>query len=108
MGISLNTNTYVLNATATSSAVTISPLDSQETYLEIYNSGGVAVFIVSGTSAAPTAVFPASSTTGVMGSVVAPGRTATYPKNAGHEFVSVVAQTSTASVFISPGGNIVI
>lgn len=108
MTIPLNTNTYILTTSTTSSAITLQPLDAAETYIEIANQGTTSVFVVSGTGAAPTAVFPTSATVPVMGSVIIGGRTAVIPKNANHEFVSMVAASGTPQVAVSPGPNIVI
>jgi hypothetical protein len=96
-----NAPTYTLSATTTSASVTLSPQDALQSYILVYNSGTVPVFIVTGTSSAPTAVFPTSTT--LAGTVIPAGAVYTLSKNINHEFISGIAQSGTASVFIKVG-----
>lgn len=101
--MNLNTDTYVLPGASSSSSITLTPEDRLCTSLVIYNAGTVAVFLVSGTGSAPTAVFPTSATVPLQGKVIGPGVTATFTKRAGHEFISGITASGTASTYIAVG-----
>lgn len=102
VAMNLNTPTYKLSGTTSSSSVTLSPQDTLCSSLVIFNSGTVPIFLVSGVTA-PTAVYPTSATAPVNGKVVGPGVTATFTKNVGDGFISGITPSSTADTFISAG-----
>lgn len=103
VAMNLNTNTYTLSASTSSSAVTLLDQDANQTSLVIVNTGTVAVFLVSGKTSAPTAVFPTSATAPLAGQVIGAGTTCTFTKNATDNFISGITASGTASVYISPG-----
>lgn len=100
--MNINTPTYTLSATSTSSAITFVDQDRNHASVNVYNSGTVAVFIVSGVTQ-PTAVFPTSATAPLAGTVIAPGAVETISKNSDHVFISGITATGTASVYIQCG-----
>lgn len=100
--MNLNTSTYVLSATTSSSSVTLTNQDSNQSSLIIYNAGSVPVFLVSGVTA-PTAVFPTSATVPINGTVIGPGAIMTMTKNTTDGFISGITASGTASVYICPG-----
>lgn len=103
VAMNMNTNTYTLSASTSSSAVTLLDQDANQTSVVAKNTGSVPVFIVSGKTSAPTAVFPTSATVPVQGKVIGAGNTETYTKNATDNFISGITASGTASVYISPG-----
>lgn len=103
MSANLNSNTYTASVALVSTAITMQPIDAAQLYVELYNSGATPIFAVSGTGSAPTAVFPTSATVPIMGTVIAPTRTAVYEKPAGHEFISFISNAAGPSViYVSP------
>lgn len=103
MSANVNSPTYTASVALTSTAVTLQPLDATQIYMEFYNSGATPIFAVSGTGAAPTAVFPTSATVPIMGTVIAPTRTVVYEKPANHEFISFISNAAGPSViYVSP------
>lgn len=101
--MNLNIPTYKLSGTTSSSAVTLLDTDVNNTAVNIYNAGPNDVFLVSGATAAPTAVFPTSATAPLAGTVVAPGEIVTLSKNTTHKFISGITASGTASVYIQCG-----
>lgn len=106
MTISINTNTYAISASTTSASVQLLPIDAAETYIELVNPTTAAAFFVTGSGSAPTAVIPTS--TPVMGTLVVAGRTATYPKKAGDDYIAVILSAGSGTVYVSTGANVVI
>lgn len=99
----LNAPNYVLSATTSSSSVTLVPQDAIAISVDVYNAGSVPVFLTTGTTSAPTAVFPTSATVPIAGTVVAPGAILTLSKREQHEFISGITASGTASVYITVG-----
>lgn len=103
VAMNLNTNTYKLSATTSSSSVTLLDQDANQSSIIVSNTGSVSVFLVSGKTSAPTAVFPTSATAPVQGKVIAAGAIVTMTKNTTDNFISGITESGAASVFISPG-----
>lgn len=101
--MNLNTPTYKLSGTTSSSSITLSPQDSSSTSLVIVNLGPNNIFLVSGATAAPTAVFPTSATIPVNGQVVPAGAIMTMTKNENDVFISGITDTGTAAIHIAVG-----
>lgn len=102
VAMNLNTNTYVLNGTTSSSNITLSPQDANTNSLIVYNAGPNDVMLVSGTGAAPTAIFPTNAAP-QPGTVFEVGSIITMTKKTTDEFISGICLTGTATVYISPG-----
>lgn len=102
VAMNLNSPTYVLSATTSSSSVTLTPQDTNASSVVVTNTGSVPVFLVSGTSA-PTAVYPTSATVPLNGKVIGAGVTATFTKNTGDGYISGITSSGTATVAISVG-----
>lgn len=100
--MNINSPTYTLSATTSSSAVTLTDPDvlCESIIVSVVGSGNV--FIVSGV-AQPTAVFPTSATAPLNGQVVPAGVTMTLTKNVGDKFISGITDASTAKVYIAVG-----
>lgn len=105
VAMNLNTNTYVIAIDNTSKSATLYGDDINQSSLIIYNGSTNPVFVISGgPSAAPTAVFPTSSTVPLAGKIIAPGATVTFTKNPNDKFISAIQATSgTGSLYISVG-----
>ena len=101
--MNLNIPTYTLSATTSSSAVTLLDTDVNNSAVNVYNAGSAAVFLVSGATSAPTAVFPTSATAPIAGTVVAPGAIETLSKDTRHKFIAGITASGTASVYIQCG-----
>lgn len=101
--MNLNIPTYTLSATTDSSAITLLDTNVNNTAVNIYNAGTVPVFLVSGATAAPTAVFPTSATVPINGTVIAGGAIETLSKNTAHKFIAGITASGTASVYIQCG-----
>lgn len=101
--MNINTPTYVLTASTTSSNIAFTPQDTNQPGFQVYNSGTVPAFIVSGQTAAPTAVFPTSATVPINGTVIAPGAIESLSKNTLDAFISGITATGTASLYICSG-----
>lgn len=103
--MNINTPTYVIPIDATSRAATLTPQDTNQTSLVIFNESTTSVFVTSGTgAAAPTAVFPSSSTVPLNGTVIGPGLTVEFTKNNSHQFVSAIqAVAGTGKLYIKSG-----
>lgn len=102
--MNLNTNCYTIAIDNTSKSATLTDPDVNLTSLIIYNASTNPVFVVSGISAAPTAVFPTSATAPLGGKVIGPGATVTYTKNPDHKYVSAIQATSgTGNLYIHVG-----
>jgi hypothetical protein len=101
--MNVNTNTYVIAVDNTNKSATLTPQDTNQSKLIIYNGSTTAAFVVSGKTA-PTAVFPTSATVPLQGKVVGPGAIVTFSKNTDHGFISAIQATSgTGNLYISPG-----
>ena len=101
--MNLNTNTYVIAIDNTSKAATLTPQDTNQSSLVLYNGSDKAVFVVSSESSM-TAVFPTSATVPMAGKVVAPGATVTFTKNIKDKFINAIqASAGTGSLYISVG-----
>lgn len=99
----LNTNTYVLDASATSQYITLSNTDKSTNSMIIYNGTTQDCFVVSGETA-PTVVFPTSSNGPLQGKVIGVGVTATFTKLTNHGFIGAIQATAgTGSLYISVG-----
>jgi len=85
----LNTNTYTIAVDNTSKSATLTPTDTEQSIVIIYNGSTTAAFVVSGVTA-PTAVFPTSATVPLAGKVIAPGATVTFTKQTTHGFFSTL------------------
>lgn len=98
----INSAQYVLASLSTASAaVTI-----EEIYRNNYSrvivdnsAGSTPAFVVSGVTS-PTAVFPTSATTAVIGSVVGAGTVQTFLKDPGHHFIAAIRASGTADLYI--------
>lgn len=101
--MNLNIPTYTLSATSNSSAVTLLDTDVNNSAVNVYNAGLVPVFLVSGATSAPTAVFPTSATAPLAGTVLAPGAIETLSKITTHKYISGITASGTASVYIQCG-----
>ena len=104
---SLNSNTYTIAVDATSKSATI--LDNEITVNNVlfYNDSTNAVYVVSGLSSAPTAVFPTSATVPVMGKVIAPKSTQVFTKPDNHKYISAIqASAGTGNLFFSVGAGV--
>lgn len=100
----LNSNTYVIAIDNTSKSATLLATDLVYPSLVIYNGSDKAVFVVTGLTSAPTAVFPTSATVPKVGQVVAPGATVTFGKNPLDQYVAAIQATSgTGNLYISVG-----
>lgn len=103
VAMNMNTNVYVLAGANSSSSVTLLDQDANQTSVIIYNGGTVDVFVVSGKTSAPTAVFPTSGTIPVQGKVIGGGHTETYTKNANDKYISGITLSGSANLYISLG-----
>lgn len=101
--MNLNIPTYTLSATTSTSAVTLLDTDVNNSSVNVCNAGAVPVFLVSGATSAPTAVFPTSATVPINGTVVAAGAIVTLSKNTTHKYISGITASGTASVYIQCG-----
>lgn len=101
--MNLNIPTYALSATASSSAITLMDTDINNTAVNVYNAGSVPVFLVSGATSAPTAVFPTSATVPIAGTIIAPGAIETLSKNTTDKYISGITASGSASVYIQCG-----
>ena len=104
----LNSNTYALSVTSTSGAITLTNADAQSNTMSrwiVYNDGDVSVFVVSGLSSAPTAVFPTSATVPVAGKVIGPGVTVSFDRDKDHKYLAAITASGTASIYVSAGPN---
>lgn len=101
--MNLNIPTYTLSATTGSSAVTLLDTDVNNSSVNVFNAGSVPVFLVSGYTSAPTAVFPTSATVPINGTVVAAGAIETLSMNTTHKYISGITASGTASVYIQCG-----
>jgi hypothetical protein len=101
VAMNLNSPSYALAATTSSTSVTLTQSDANQTSLVIYNSGTSAVFLVSGYAPAPTAVIPTSAP--LNGKMIAPGATVTFSKNAGDLYLSGISASGTNTLYISLG-----
>lgn len=102
VAMNLNTNTYVLNGTTSSSNIKLSPTDANTNSLIVYNAGPNDVMLVSGSGAAPVGVYPTNAVP-QPGTVFAAGSIQTMTKKTTDEFISGICLTGTASVYISTG-----
>ena len=99
----LNTNTYVIDASATSQYVTLSNMDKNTNSMIVYNGTTQDCFVVSGETA-PTVVFPTSSNDPLRGKVIGAGMMVTFTKLTNHGFVGAIQATAgTGSLYISVG-----
>lgn len=101
--MNLNIPTYTLSATSTSSAVTLVETDINNTAVNVFNAGSVPVFLVTGATSAPTAVFPTSASVPINGTVIAAGAIETLSKNTTHKYISGITATGTSTVYIQCG-----
>lgn len=102
--MNLNTNTYVIAIDNTSKSATLVEPDTNSSSLILYNGSDKSVFVVSGATSAPTAVFPTSATAPLAGKVIGPGATVLYTKPANHKYLAAIQATSgTGSLYISIG-----
>ena len=96
--MNLNTKTYALDVTAISASVEISPEDGNQSSLILTNDGTIPVFVVSGITSAPTAVYPTNGAGGLQGTIVMPDNTVTYSKNVNHRFIAAILKSAGAGV----------
>ncbi len=107
VAMNLNTPTYVLSSTSTSSNLTLSPEDANTNSLIVYNAGTNPAFLVASTAgttgaSVATAVFPVVGTP-QGGKVIPSGAVVTFTKNSGWEFLSTISLTGTNLIYISNG-----
>lgn len=104
VAMNLNTGTYYLSGSSTSGSVTLTDDDTLLSSIIVYNAGSHDIFLVSGTTSAPTAVFPTSATAPLKGKVVGAGAIVTLTKNIGDRYIAgICSSTNTTDVYISPG-----
>ena len=90
----LNTNTYVLDASATSQYVTLSNMDKNTNSMIVYNGTTQDCFVVSGET----------SNDPLQGKVIGVGMMVTFTKLTNHGFVGAIQATAgTGSLYISVG-----
>lgn len=104
--ISIDAPTYLVSATTTSAAATLTPQDSENQQVTVYNAGSTEVAVQAGGAlggSAPTAVFPDSATAPRYSAVVPPGGYVTFSKPAYAAFVSCIRASGTGNVYITIG-----
>lgn len=100
----LNTNTYVIAIDNSSKSVQLTPQDTNQSTLIIYNDSTNPVFVVTGKGAAPTAVFPTTSNDPLAGKVIPSKQSMNFQKTAFHDYVAAIQATSgTGNLYISIG-----
>lgn len=102
--MNLNTNSYAISIDNTSKSATLIDNDVNSKSLILFNGSTNPVFVVSGQTAAPTAVFPTSATAPLQGKVIAPNATVLFEKNSTHKYISAIqAAAGVGSLYISIG-----
>lgn len=97
-----NTNTYVIAVDNTSKSLTFVDGDVISRKVYVYNGSTNPTFVVTGATAAPTAVFPTSATAPLAGKVVPPGWTIVFDKNENHKYLAAIqASAGTGSLYVS-------
>lgn len=97
--VNLNSPTYALESSASSSSITLRSDHVDKTVFIICNDTANTVFVVSGETA-PTAVFPTSATVPVDGKVIPSGQTVAFGKKPGHGFISMISTAADAGKYV--------
>ena len=100
--MNINSNCYLIEATTTSAAATLTQSDVNQTRVIVRNDGTTDAFIVSGVTS-PTAVFPDSATAPRIGSVVGGGETQVFLKAPTHGFIAAIMASGTANITLKIG-----
>lgn len=98
----LDTLTYSKTVATSSVSITFTDADTFNSSVIIYNEGSTAVFALSGTTAAPTAVYPTDGST-LAGKVIAPGATMLYQKGMNDKYLSLIRGSGTGLVHVAVG-----
>lgn len=99
----INSDTYVLDATNTTSATALDVKYNPQGNLIIYNSSSTVAVFVTCSQGSGTAVFPTSSNDPKAGKVIPPGAMVTFEKNAEHNYLNCITASGTATVYVSVG-----
>lgn len=105
----LNDGLYVqtVSNSSVSIALTAEHQDITKPVAIITNAGIGRIFAVAGDGAAPTAVYPTSSTVPVSGKVILPSQTAAYEFPQGTTHISFIAQAAGSNeVSVSIGSGV--
>lgn len=102
--IDLDTFEYVLECTDSSAGVEVTNVNKNQGNMVVYNEGPNDAFLVTATTAAPTAVAPVAGTP-KKGKTIPAGQAFSFKKNTyGKYFAGICATGETARLHISVGG----
>jgi len=98
----VNTPSYALTVSTSSVSITLNDNDVISSSIVIYNEGTTPVFIVSGATAAPTAVYPTTGTR-LLGKVIAPGATVIFQKGMLDRYIAAIRSTGSDLIHVAVG-----
>lgn len=98
----IDTPSYALEVGTSSVSITFDDTGKTHTSLVIFNEGATPVFMLTGETSAPTAVYPTTGTK-LTGKVIAGGATVTFQKGAKDGFLSAIRGSGTGLIHVAVG-----